>query len=112
MWNEAAHRDTIANGGTVREHGGENEDAAVAVVVRVAARGACEVKAPPRPHSSKCGPVAAAGAAPCWDACLTLDSLLRHNAGRLITDICENNFYLIENATSSRLFDNIVFISR
>lgn len=63
------------NVGTVRGHGGENENAVV--VRRMAARDACEVKAPLQPHSSKGGPVAAAGAA--WDACLTLDSLLRHN---------------------------------
>lgn len=75
----------------------------VAVVVRVAARGACEVKAPLRPHSLKCGPVAAAGAAPCWDACLKLDSLLRHNADRLITDIYVRvTIYLTENDTFSR----------
>lgn len=72
-----AHRGTIANEGTIRGHGGENEDAAVGAVVRVAARGACEVKAPLRPRSSKCGPVAAAGAAPCWDAYPMLDSLLQ-----------------------------------
>lgn len=64
-WNEVAHRDTIANGGTVRGHGSENEDAAVAAVVRVAAGDACEVKAPPRPHFSKGGPVAAVCAVPC-----------------------------------------------
>lgn len=52
----------------------------VAAAVPVAEGGACEVKAPPRPRSSKDGPVTAAGAAPYWrDACLTLDSLLRHN---------------------------------
>lgn len=101
-WNEAAHRGTIANGETVRGHGGENEDAAVAAVARAAAEDACEVKAPLRPRFSKCGPVTAAGAAPCRDACLTLGSLLRHNADRLITDIhARIVIYLIENASSS-----------
>lgn len=101
-WNEAAHRGTIANGVAVRGHGGENEDEAVAAVARAAAEDACEVKAPPRPRSSKCGPVTAASAAPCWDAYLTLGSLLRHNADRLITDIYARIvIYLTENATSS-----------
>lgn len=80
MWNEVAHRGTIANEGTIREHGGENEDAAVVAVVRVAEGDACEVKAPPQPHDSKDELVTAAGAASCWqDACLMLDSLLQHN---------------------------------
>jgi len=75
-----AHRGTIANERTVREHGGENEDAAVAAVVRVAEGDVCEVKAPPRPRDSKGEPVTAAGAASCWrDACLMLDSLLQYN---------------------------------
>lgn len=64
-WNEAAHQSTIANGGTVRGHESENEDAVVAAVVRVAARDACEVKAPPRPHFSKGGPVTAVCVEPC-----------------------------------------------
>jgi len=78
MWNEVAHRDTIANEGTVREHGDENEDAAVAAVVRVVEGDVCEVKAPPQPRDSKDELVIAAGAASCWrDAYLMLDSLLQ-----------------------------------
>ena len=73
-----AHRGIIANEGTVHEHGGENEDAAVAAVVRVAEGDVYEVKAPPRPRDSKGELVTAAGAASCWqDACLMLDSLLQ-----------------------------------
>lgn len=73
----------------------------MAAVVRVAARGACEVKAPLQPRSSKCGPVAAAGAAPCWDAYLMLDSLLQTQCESITVLYARLTIYLTENATSS-----------
>lgn len=89
-WNEAARRDTIANGGTVHEGEGENGDAAaVAAGVQAAAGDAREVRAPPRPRSSKGEPVAVADEASYRDACPMPGSWLRHNTSSLIIDMCK-----------------------
>lgn len=77
MWNDSAHRGTVASAATIREREAANGDAAAAGA-RATAGSACEVRVPPRPRSSKGEPVAAAGAAPYRGACLRLDSLLQH----------------------------------